>query len=106
MMSRLGIAGALAVTAFAQESASDRFEKKICPVLAQRCYPCHSSSTAVPQGGLRLDSAAGIRRGGNSGVAVTPGNPESSLLIRAIRYRDKSLKMPPGGALSPDIVAD
>jgi hypothetical protein len=107
MLLRLSIAGALvAIAAAAQESTSDRFEKKIRPVLAQRCYQCHSSSAAAPQGGLRLDSAGGIRRGGNSGVVIRPGNPESSLIIRAIRYQDKNLKMPPGGALPPEIVAD
>jgi hypothetical protein len=107
MLLRLGIAGAIMATAVAaQESASDRFEKKIRPVLAQRCYQCHSSSAPAPQGGLLLDSASGIRRGGNSGAVVRPGDPESSQLIRAIRYQDKSLKMPPGGALPPDVVAD
>ena len=66
MLLRLGIAAALAVTAVtAQESTSDRFEKKIRPVLAQRCYPCHSTAAAAPQGGLLLDSAGSIRRGGN-----------------------------------------
>src|SRR5215469_8014861 len=103
MLLRLGVAGALLVAAVtAQESTSDRFEKKIRPVLAQRCYQCHSSSAAAPQGGLLLDSAGGIRRGGNSGAVVRPGNPESSLLIRAIRYQDKNLKMPPEGALPPE----
>src|SRR5215471_12878483 len=107
MLLRLGIAAAIAAIAVsAQESSPDRFEKKIRPVLAQRCYQCHSSSAAAPQGGLLLDSAGGIRRGGNSGVVIRPGNPEASLLIRAIRYQDKNLKMPPGGALPPEIVAD
>jgi hypothetical protein len=107
MLLRLVIASAIVATAIAaQESTSDRFEKKIRPVLAQRCYQCHSSSAALPQGGLLLDSAGGIRRGGNSGAVIQPGNPESSLLIRAIRYQDKNLKMPPGGALPPETVTD
>jgi hypothetical protein len=107
MLLRLGIAAVFAAIAVsAQEPNPDRFEKKIRPVLAQRCYVCHSASAATPQGGLLLDSAGGIRRGGNSGAVVQPGNPESSLLIRAIRYQDKNLKMPPGGALPPEIVAD
>ncbi|HYD50258.1 MAG TPA: DUF1549 domain-containing protein, partial [Terriglobales bacterium] len=107
MLLRLGVAGAIMATAVAaQDATSDRFEKKVRPVLAQRCYQCHSSSAPAPQGGLLLDSAAGIRRGGNSGPVVRPGNPETSLLIRALRYQDKNLKMPPGGALPPEIVAD
>src|SRR5206468_3961677 len=57
-------------------------------------------------GGLLLDSTEGIRRGGNSGPAIQPGDPDNSLLIRAIRQTDKKLKMPPGDPLSPEVVAD
>src|SRR5215471_15518475 len=103
MWVRLGIMAAIAgVAACAQDAALDRFEKEIRPVLAERCYVCHSASAAAPQGGLRLDSAEAIRRGGNSGAVVRPGNPDLSTLIRAIRYTDKKLKMPPGGALPPE----
>ena len=90
MLFRLGIAAAVAaIAAAAQDTALDRFEKEIRPVLAARCYACHSASAATLQGGLLLDSADGIRRGGNSGVVVQPGNPDQSLLIRAIRGTDK-----------------
>ena len=106
MFFRLGITAAIAAIAVAaQDAALDRFEKEIRPVLAARCYACHSASAATPQGGLLLDSADGIRRGGNSGVVVRPGNPDLSLLIRAIRHTDKTLKMPPGNPLPPDVVA-
>ena len=106
MLFRLGITTMLAAVAAAgQDAAPDRFEKEIRPVLAERCYACHSASAATPQGGLLLDSADGIRRGGNSGVVIQPGNPDLSLLIRAIRQTDKRLKMPPGNPLPPEIVA-
>ena len=100
------VALALSTLALAQDGGVDAFEKKIRPVLASRCYACHSSSMASPQAGLRLDSAQGIRQGGNSGAIVQPGEPDRSLLLRAIRYTDKSLKMPPGKPLAPEIVAD
>ena len=107
MLFQLGtLAAALVIGADAQNAAIDHFEKKIRPVLASRCYPCHSTSTAAPQGGLLLDSTQGIRRGGNSGPAIQPGDPEHSLLIRAIRHTDKKLKMPPGDPLSPELVAE
>jgi len=92
--------------AAAQDAGLDLFEKRIRPVLVEHCYPCHSASAVTPQGGLLLDSADGIRRGGSSGVVVRPGNPDLSLLIRAIRHTDKALKMPPGTPLSPEIVSD
>src|SRR5262249_18506522 len=65
-----------------------------------------SSTAGSPQGGLRLDSTAGIRQGGNSGLAVRAGDPDRSLLLRAIRRTDKNLKMPPGEPLSADIISD
>ncbi|MCI0363677.1 MAG: DUF1549 domain-containing protein, partial [Phycisphaerales bacterium] len=107
MLFRLAILlAALAIGADAQNAAVDHFEKTIRPVLASRCYSCHSTSAAAPQGGLLLDSPQGIRRGGNSGPAIQPGDPEHSLLIRAIRHTDKKLKMPPGDPLSPELVAE
>jgi hypothetical protein len=101
-----GVALALSALAIAQDVGVDAFEKKIRPVLAARCYACHSSSMTSPQAGLRLDSAQGIRQGGNSGVIVQPGEPDRSLLLRALRYTDKTLKMPPGKPLAPEVVAE
>jgi hypothetical protein len=89
-----------------QEATVDHFEKKIRPVLAARCYACHSTSAPSPQGGLLLDSAQGIKKGGNSGAAVQPGDPEHSLLLRALRHTDKNLKMPPGAPLPAEIIAE
>ncbi len=82
------------------------FETKIRPVLATRCFVCHAAAAPKIQAALLLDSAAGLRKGGNSGPAVEPGQPDRSLLLRALRYQDKDLKMPPGKALPPDVVAD
>ncbi|MDQ6705532.1 MAG: PSD1 and planctomycete cytochrome C domain-containing protein, partial [Acidobacteriota bacterium] len=82
------------------------FETKIRPVLAARCYVCHSAKAAKLQGGLLLDSQSGLKRGGNSGPIVEPGDPEKSLLVHALRYRDKELKMPPGQPLSDEAIAD
>src|SRR3954451_11335868 len=79
------------------------FEKNVRPVLAQRCYGCHSSAQPKPMGGLALDSRAGMLRGGQSGVpSIVPGNPEESLLLKAVRGSNKNLQMPAGGkALDP-----
>jgi hypothetical protein len=82
------------------------FEAKIRPVLATRCGECHSSAAAKLQAGLRLDSREGVRVGGDSGAAIVPGNPEESLLIRAIRYRDDDLQMPPKEKLPDEVIAD
>ena len=82
----------------------DFFEKRIRPVLVTHCYECHSSSTAEVQGGLLLDSRAGVRLGGDHGPAVVPGDVEGSLLIDAIRHGD--LQMPPDKKLPERTIAD
>ncbi len=92
---------ALAAIALGQDAEGvEFFEKRIRPVLAERCYPCHSAGAEKLKGGLLLDSREGILKGGNQGRAVVPGDPEGSLLLRAIRRTDEELKMPPKEALS------
>ena len=80
------------------------FEKRIRPVLIRHCYECHSSLAKELKGGLRLDSRAGIRKGGETGPAVVPGKMADSLLIDALRH--KSLKMPPDKKLPAAVIAD
>jgi cytochrome c553 len=84
------------------------FEKHIRPVLAQKCYDCHSKESGKEKGGLRLDTREGIQRGGDSGHAVVPGVPGESLLLKAMRYEDKEMQMPPkkeGGKLPDEVIA-
>src|SRR5260370_20522576 len=103
---RLGILlAAVAAQLTAQSANTDLFEKKIRPVLAANCYGCHSSKLKSPMGGLVLDTKAGLLKGGASGPVVAPGHPEDSLLLRAIRYNDLQLKMPPAGKLSDSAIA-
>ncbi len=78
----------------------DFFEKHIRPLLVERCYECHSAQADEPEGGLRLDSRPGLLAGGKSGPALAPGDPEKSTLIRAVRYADPLLQMPPDGKLT------
>lgn len=78
---------------------NDLFETRVRPVLARNCYACHTESK---MGGLQLDSREHVLRGGKSGAAIVPGDPDHSLLIAAVRQTG-SLKMPLGGAkLKPD----
>jgi len=81
----------------ASPEGNDLFENKVRPVLAENCYVCH---TNVQSGGLRLDSREGLLKGGTSGPALVPGDPEKSLLIQAVRQTG-DLKMPKGGKLKP-----
>ncbi len=71
------------------------FESKIRPVLADNCYKCHSAQAQKVKAGLWLDTREGALKGGETGPAVVPGDPEKSLLIKAVRYTDPDLQMPP-----------
>ena len=104
-MARCGLILILAVSALAQSDA-DFFEAKIRPVLAKNCYGCHSSKLQSPMSGLALDTRAGLRKGGSSGAVVAPGKPTESLLLKALRYTDPSLSMPPSGRLPDAEIAD
>ena len=93
------LAAGVAALGWAQgHRGAEFFEDKVRPILAEHCYDCHSGS-AQPMGGLRLDSEESFRMGGGRGQPVSPGEPESSLLITAIRHRDQALRMPPTGRL-------
>src|SRR2546426_4365294 len=59
------------------------FEKKIRPVLVESCYKCHSQGEKV-KGGLLVDARDGLLKGGDTGPAIVPNNPDASLLIKAI----------------------
>ena len=90
----------------AQESAGlEHFERHIRPLLAEKCYACHSSGT-MAMGELRLDSKEALLQGGTRGPAITPGDPSSSLLVKAVSYTSIDLKMPPTGRLSDHEIAN
>src|SRR6059036_1734694 len=85
----------------------DFFEKKIRPVLVERCYKCHSAASEKLKAGLRLDSREGMLRGGESGKpAIVPGKPRQSRLIEAIGYENEDLQMPPKNKLTDEQIAD
>ena len=78
------------------------FEKKIRPLLIKHCYECHSEEAEERQGGLLLDRRSGWIAGGDTTKAVLPGEPDASLLIKAVRYSDEDLQMPPEEKLKPE----
>ncbi|MDA1137720.1 MAG: DUF1553 domain-containing protein [Planctomycetota bacterium] len=80
------------------------FERTVRPLLAQKCYECHSARAEKLRANLRLDYRDGWAKGGDSGPALVPGEPEASLIIKAVRYTDKDLQMPPKEKLSNEQV--
>jgi hypothetical protein len=82
------------------------FEKKIRPILADKCYQCHSLQAEKLKAGLLLDSREDLMRGGDTGPVIVAGEPENSRLIAAIRHLDEDLKMPPKEKLSVQQITD
>src|SRR6266511_3181288 len=78
------------------------FETKIRPLLVERCYECHSQGSNKVKGGLLLDTADGVIKGGETGPAIIPGDPDKSRLIVSVRYTDETLQMPPKAKLAGD----
>jgi hypothetical protein len=82
---------------------ADFFERRVRPILAEKCFACHGPTKQ--RSGLRLDSREALLRGGDGGKVVIPGDPDQSPLIQAVRQQG-DLKMPPKDRLSPGAVAD
>ena len=83
------------------------FESSIRPVLVQKCYQCHSAESKEKvkfKGALRVDTKAGLLKGGENGAAVVPGKPDESMLISALKH--DSFKMPPKMKLGNEVVND
>jgi hypothetical protein len=93
------------VSTRAQSDGAAFFTEKIQPILEQRCLECHSHKAGKMKGGLTLDSRSGWQAGGEQGVVIMPGDPEKSLLVKAIRRGDPDLKMPPKKPLPENEVA-
>ena len=100
MLSLLG--GPLARAGAPSPAETEFFEKQIRPLLAERCLNCHDAKKS--RGGLQLTSRALLLNGGDSGPAAVAGQPDKSLLIKAVRYTD-DLKMPPKEKLNERQIA-
>lgn len=80
------------------------FESQIRPLLVEHCLECHADNTEA-SGGLLLDSRPNWLKGGDSGDAIVPKDPDASLLMRAVLYDDPDLQMPPDGKLPDTAIA-
>ncbi|MDG1892192.1 MAG: PSD1 and planctomycete cytochrome C domain-containing protein, partial [Verrucomicrobiota bacterium] len=101
----LAFAGALGQGPVHANDGIAFFEEHIRPILVSSCGECHSSTAKKIKAGLYLDSRETTLQGGDSGPAIIPGDPNNSLLMRAIRYKEESMEMPPKGRLSDQTIA-
>ncbi len=72
------------------------FNRDVRPILAGKCFTCHGNDVATSKAGLRLDSKDHAFKPLKSGdIAIVPGKPEASELVRRILSKDESELMPP-----------
>ncbi|TLD71190.1 DUF1549 domain-containing protein [Phragmitibacter flavus] len=87
----------------AQREAMLFFENDIRPILANRCYSCHGEDKQ--KAGLRVDDINHLLAGGDTGAALTKGDPDKSLFIEAVRYQNADFQMPPKEKLPDNEIA-
>src|SRR3954471_15422414 len=102
------VTAALTATVAAQNPTQPQptvdFVRDIQPILQASCYECHGSQKTKAH--LRLDSPAGILKGGETGSIIVPGKSEQSLIVRRIQGLDGDDRMPKeGDPLPPAQVA-
>lgn len=90
----------------AEAAALSYFQAAVKPVLRQNCYRCHFGLNH--KGDFNLTTRDLLLKGGKSGVDVIPGDPQHSVLVRAIRHQgpgDHPMPMPPKDKLSETEIA-
>jgi hypothetical protein len=91
---RLSLVAFLLSAATARAADPVDFRREVQPILAKHCYECHGPDQQ--KSGLRLDTVAATKEGGNSGAAVVPGKSGESLLIVAVTGSGDVTQMPEG----------
>lgn len=102
----LCVAGALLCLFPMRSSAEPDYLRSVKPLLQRHCYACHGA--LKQKGGLRLDTAGALLKGGESGPAAIPGDAGRSVLLERVQSTDPDEHMPPkheGENLSPAQVA-
>ncbi len=77
------------------------FGRDVRPILSDRCFACHGQDSNKREGGLRLDQRDAALKGGDSGPAIIPGDPDASEIIKRILSEDRTELMPPPKAKKP-----
>jgi len=84
------------------QQQAEFFEANIRAVLIDTCGECHLDDE---DGSLRTDSREALLKGGESGPAIVPGDPDKSLLVHVMRRDEGYPRMPKGKPKLPDAVA-
>jgi hypothetical protein len=92
-------AGVLGIALFVgplHAAAPLSYNRDIRPILSDNCFQCHGPDENKRKSGLRLDVREEALKPGDSGdVAITPGKPEASTLVKHVESIDRGELMPP-----------
>ncbi|MCH7988959.1 MAG: DUF1549 domain-containing protein, partial [Planctomycetes bacterium] len=98
-----------ASSVYAADAGKVDFNRQIRPLLSKYCFACHGQDENNREAGLRLDERDSALNKLESGeIAIVPGNPEKSELLKRVTTQDDDLRMPPpetGNQLSADDIA-
>ena len=70
------------------------FYRDVYPVLKANCIACHNKTTT--KAGLNMETPEAMRKGGDSGPGVNPGDGAESLILQAAAHTG-DVEMPPKG---------
>ena len=99
MLRRLALAAAGLVAAAATAGADPiSYNRDVRPIFSDICFKCHGPDAAHRKGNLRLDLPEAAHGKGKSGeIAIVPGSPAKSEIIRRVTTKDEDDLMPPPG---------
>src|SRR3954468_22733658 len=92
----IAAAGLLSTTAAGAEPIS--YNRDIRPIFSDICFKCHGPDANHRKGNLRLDvPEAAYGKGKSGAIAIVPGSPDKSEIVKRISTRDDDDLMPPSG---------
>ena len=83
----LAIAAWLGDAPLARAQEKIKYQDHVSPLFESACNSCHNADKA--KGGLDLSSYQNMLKGGSSGGAVEPGNPDGSLLYKLVSHQEE-----------------
>lgn len=90
---------AVALPLSAAEKDSPDYKTDVAPIFQKYCTACHSSDE--PEGGLNLETYAGLKRGGENGAVLDAAQFEKSRLLLVLTKQAEPF-MPPDGSEGPN----
>jgi hypothetical protein len=78
-----------------QKDSRIEYNRDVRPILSENCFACHGTDSAARKANLRLDrSLEATNKLDDGAVAIVPGHPEKSEMVRRIFAADDD-QMPP-----------